>query len=130
MCLTKNGEQSPAQAGFTLIELLVVLAIISTLMALVSPAYFKNDTRARETVLRHNLAAMRHALDDYRGDHGRSPATLQALVAARYLREIPLDPVLGKRDGWVAKPAEGGGVGDVASAAPGKSLDGSSYASW
>lgn len=124
---TNNGE---AARGFTLIELLVVMSIIGALMALIGPNYFKQQDRARETVLRHNLAALRQAIDDYRADHGANPATLQELVAGRYLRELPLDPIAGRRDGWQAKPAEEGGVGDVASGAPGTGLDGSRYGSW
>ncbi|BBH11638.1 prepilin-type N-terminal cleavage/methylation domain-containing protein [Chromobacterium haemolyticum] len=124
---TNNGK--PAR-GFTLIELLVVMSIIGALMALVGPSYFKHNDRARETVLRHNLAALRQAIDDYRADHGANPSALQDLVGGRYLRELPLDPVAGRRDGWQTKPAEEGGVGDVASGAPGVGLDGSSYGSW
>lgn len=124
---TNNGE---AARGFTLIELLVVMSIIGALMALIGPNYFKQQDRARETVLRHNLAALRQAIDDYRADHGANPAALQELVAGRYLRELPLDPIAGRRDGWQAKQAEEGGVGDVASGAPGTGLDGSRYGSW
>ena len=122
-----NGR--PAR-GFTLIELLVVMSIIGALMALVSPSYFKNNDRARETVLRHNLAVLRQAMDDYRADHGANPSALQDLVSNRYLRELPLDPILGQRDGWQTRPAEDGGIGEVSSGAKGAGLDGSDYGSW
>ncbi|WP_374423804.1 type II secretion system protein [Chromobacterium sp.] len=122
-----NGR--PAR-GFTLIELLVVMSIIGALMALVSPSYFKNNDRARETVLRHNLAVLRQAMDDYRADHGANPSALQDLVSNRYLRELPLDPILGQRDGWQTRSAEDGGIGEVSSGAKGAGLDGSDYGSW
>ena len=83
----------------------------------------------RETVLRHNLRAIRLAIDDYRADHGVNPEGLEKLVSGKYLRELPLDPLTGKRDSWKTQAAEEGGVADV-KAAPGKGLDGSSYEAW
>lgn len=116
--------------GFTLIELLVVMAIIATLMTLVTPQYFRQHAKAQETVLRHNLSSIRQALDQYREDHGANPDSLQALVDKRYLREVPKDPLTGSRDTWQAKPSDEPGVGDVNSGAPGISKDGSAYADW
>lgn len=125
---TRNGKRGCA--GFTLIELMAVMAIVGALMSLVAPSFFKSNDRARETVLRHNLVAIRHAIDDYRADHGDNPDTLEILVSARYLREMPLDPVTGRRDSWKAQAGEAGGVNDVISGAKGKGLDGQDYASW
>lgn len=125
---TTSGKQ-PVR-GFTLIELLVVMAIIATLMTLVTPQYFRQHTKAQETVLRHNLSSIRQALDQYREDHGSSPASLQDLVSRRYLREIPLDPLTGKRDTWRLQTGEEQGLGDVHSGAPGQANDGSAYADW
>lgn len=119
-----------ASAGFTLIELLAVMTILGALMSLVAPSFLKSNDRARETVLRHNLQAIRHALDDYRADHGGNPDTLDALVSARYLRELPMDPVTGRRDSWLPQRGEAAGVSDVISGAKGKGLDGIDYASW
>ncbi len=117
-------------AGFTLIELLAVMTIIGALMSLVAPSFLKSNDRARETVLRHNLQAIRHALDDYRADHGGNPDTLDALISARYLRELPMDPVTGRRDSWMPQRGDEPGVNDVISGAKGKGLDGIDYASW
>lgn len=125
---TKTGRRGCA--GFTLIELMAVMAIIGALMALVAPSFFKSNDRARETVLRHNLQAIRHALDDYRADQGGNPDSLDALVTAKYLRELPMDPVTGRRDSWLPQTGEALGVNDVVSGAPGKGLDGLDYARW
>jgi general secretion pathway protein G len=116
--------------GFTLIELLVVMAIIGSLMAIVAPNYLKQDDRAKETVLRHNLKTMRQALDDYRSDHDENPDSLSTLISAKYLRELPVDPIVGKNDLWVIEEGEASGVVDVRSAAKGVASDGSDYASW
>lgn len=116
--------------GFTLIELMVVMAIIATLMTLVVPQYFRQHAKAQETVLRHNLVSIRKALDQYREDKGSGPESLQALVSGRYLREVPIDPITGKRDTWKLQPGEDEGLGDVSSGAPGKAADGTDYGTW
>jgi len=126
--LTNSGKRH--SRGFTLIELLVVMAIIATLMTLVTPQYFRQHTKAQETVLRHNLASMRQALDHYREDQGKSPDALEELVSRRYLREIPLDPLTGKRDTWRLQSDDEQGLGDVHSGAPGQANDGVAYADW
>jgi general secretion pathway protein G len=43
---------------------------------------------------------MREAIDDYTLDKQRPPQSLQDLVDAGYLRELPIDPITFKRD-WV-----------------------------
>ena len=119
--------------GFTLIELLVVMAIISTLLAVAIPRYFHSEDRARETALRHDLTVMREAIDRHYGDTGRYPASLQELVAKRYLRRVPADPITGSPETWVVVPPanrDQGAVYDVASGAPGIARDGTPYAQW
>jgi general secretion pathway protein G len=118
--------------GFTLIELLVVMAALGLLLALAAPRYYEHVDRAREVVLKNNLAAMRQAVDRFRGDRGRYPEGLAELVRLRYLREVPLDPITDRTDSWLVVPPPGQpkGVYDVHSAATGKARDGSVYASW
>ena len=116
--------------GFTLIELLVVMAIIAGLLALAAPRYFQHVDRAKETVLKSDLASMRDALDKFFADTGRYPANLEELVARRYLRKVPPDPVTESTASWLviapADPAQGG-VYDVKSGAPCTTLDGRPY---
>lgn len=119
--------------GFTLIELLVALAIIALLLTLVTPRYFGSIDRAEEATLRQDLALMRDAIDKHFADHGQYPAALEELVAKRYLRHIPVDPVTRSAATWVAVPPQDkalGGVFDVKSGAPGTGRDGSPYGAW
>jgi general secretion pathway protein G len=116
--------------GFTLIELMVVMAIIGALLALAAPRYFKHVDHAKETVLKSDLASMRDALDKFFADTGRYPANLEELVARRYLRKVPPDPITESSASWlVVAPTdpELGGVYDVKSGAAGVTLDGQPY---
>jgi general secretion pathway protein G len=117
--------------GFTLVEMLVVMAIVALLLALAMPRFAQSVDRGRETVLRHDLRAMRDAIDRYHGDRSRWPASLDELVEQRYLRAMPVDPVTDSATTWRAVPAPGGsGVHDVKSGSPAQALDGTAYADW
>jgi general secretion pathway protein G len=73
-------------------------------------------------VLKENLVVMRDALDKHYADAGKYPRSLDELVAKRYLRAIPADPITQSPSTWVAVPPndpQKGGVYDVRSAAKG-----------
>jgi len=120
--------------GFTLVEVLVVMAIVATLLSLVAPRYFDTLERSRETLLRHDLAVVRDAIDKYYSDKGIYPDTLDDLVQQRYLRNIPEDPITQSMDTWVyippADPNAQGTLYDIQSGAEGVALDGSLYSQW
>lgn len=130
-------EQRTSHAhGFTLIELLVVMAALGLLLSIAAPRYVEHVDRAREVVLKQNLNGIRDAIDKFYADRARYPADLQELVAQRYLRAMPLDPVTDRTDSWLVVGAGqqassvSGTVYNVHSGAPGKALDGTAYASW
>jgi general secretion pathway protein G len=121
--------------GFTLIELLVVMAVIASLLAIAVPRYFHSVDRSKESVLRQNLRTTREAIDRFYGDLGRYPETLEELVAKRYLRALPFDPVAESDSTWILVPpppdaALGGRVYDLKSAAHGAASDGRAFAEW
>jgi general secretion pathway protein G len=108
--------------GFTLVELMVVLTVIALLLSIVVPDYVGRTRRAEEAVLHENLTALREALDKHYADAGRYPQSLDDLVAKRYLRSIPKDPMTQSASTWIAVPPtdrEKGGVYDVHSGAKG-----------
>jgi general secretion pathway protein G len=122
-----------AERGFTLVELLVVMAIIATLLSIAAPRYFHSVEKSREAVLHQNLALTREALDKYYGDNGRYPDSLDDLIAKKYLRSLPADPITGDATTWLIIPPddpEKGGVFDIRSGAPGNARDGSEYKDW
>lgn len=106
----------PVQArrhGFTLIELLVVLAIVSMLLSLAVPRYFKTIDNAKETLLVDNLRQTRAILDKFYGDTGRYPESLDELVDKAYLKQVPIDPVTGSSSTWVVVSPRGTVPGKV-----------------
>jgi len=73
---------------------------------------------------------MRDALDKFFADTGRYPANLEELVARRYLRKVPPDPITESSASWlVVAPADSslGGAYDVKSGASGVTLGGQPY---
>ena len=126
------------QRGFTLIELLVVMFIISVLLAIAVPVYQKSIVRSKETVLRHNLNAIRNMIDEYTVDKQKAPDSLQDLVSEGYLRQVPQDPMTNSDQTWktvMEDTAVGGSAGspglfDVHSGSDKKALDGTNYADW
>jgi general secretion pathway protein G len=119
--------------GFTLIELLVVMAVLGLLVSLAAPRYFQSIDKARESTLRENLMQFRQAIDRHFGDTGKYPASLEDLVAKKYLRRIPADPLTDRTDTWIVVAPDdraSGIVFDVKSGAKGQGRDGTQYASW
>ncbi|WP_431476898.1 type II secretion system protein [Massilia eburnea] len=119
--------------GFTLIELLVVLGIIALLLTLAVPRYFPSVDKTKETILADNLRSTRAIIDQYYGDTGRFPDSLEQLVEKKYLRALPIDPITEKNDGWTIVPPDDvgkGGVADIKSGAPGNDRSGKPYSEW
>jgi general secretion pathway protein G len=131
------GKHSRAP-GFTLIELMIVISIILILISIAVPIYNSSIIRAREAVLRDDLYTMRSVIDQYTMDKQRAPQSLEDLVSAGYLKQVPTDPFTGSRDTWVVVQEDvmlsvdqtQPGISDVHSGATGTGSDGSAYSSW
>src|SRR4051812_5589611 len=124
--------------GFTLIELMIVISIILILISIAVPMYNQSILRSKEAVLRQDLFAMRSVIDQYTMDKGKAPQSLDDLVQAGYLREIPLDPFTNARDTWQTQAEDvllsvnqdEPGISDVHSGASGTGTDGAAYSTY
>ena len=119
--------------GFTLIELLVVLGIVALMLTLAVPRFFPRIDKARETILADNLLNTRATIDQFYGDTGRYPESLEELVEKKYLRAVPLDPIAESSADWIMiAPPEGGNgkLYSIKSGAPGNDRSGKPYADW
>jgi len=74
------------EKGFTLIEILIVMVILGLLAALVGPRMFGQERKARQRTAKMQITDLEVALDIYRLEVGRYPATEEGLQA---LRENP-----------------------------------------
>ena len=132
-----RGPAAMRTRGFTLLELLLVMVLLALMAALAAPLVTGGIQRARESTLKSDLHTLRKAIDDFHADNGAYPKELDELVARRYLRRIPPDPVTEKRDTWVlvraeegGKAGQGPGIVDVKSGSPEQASDGSYFKDW
>lgn len=100
-----NRLRQHAASGFTLIELMIVMTIIMILAGMAAVRYDKSIQRAKQAALLHDTSVMREAIEQYTLDKQQSPQSLDDLVSAGYLHEIPVDPVTGTRD-WVTQTCD------------------------
>jgi general secretion pathway protein G len=134
--LTAHRSLLLTALGFTLLELMIVISIIIILASVALPQYQKTIMHARETVLRDDLFKMRSLLDQYAADKGKLPQSLDDLVSAGYLRDIPKDPITDNKD-WSVETGEdpystegSSGVTNVRSSSGDVSTEGTPYSEW
>jgi general secretion pathway protein G len=132
-----RGSRRNRTRGFTLLELMIVISMIMILMSVAVPIYNQSIVQARESVLRSNLATLRSVISQYTLDKQKAPQSLDDLVTAGYLRQIPIDPMT-KQPNWepkeedvlMAVDQQDPGIDDVHSASSGIASDGTSYSTW
>jgi general secretion pathway protein G len=121
------------ESGFSLLELMIAMFIMVILLSVALPTYQRSVQHAKETVLKENLWQMRKAIDQYASDKGKYPQSLNDLVEGKYLREMPVDPMLEKAE-WKEvmgedplNPDAGEVLKDVKSMAEGVDSNGNAY---
>jgi general secretion pathway protein G len=123
--------------GFTLIELMIVISIILILVSISIPIYNQSILRAKESVLRQNLFTLRSVISQYTLDKQKAPQSLDDIVQAGYLKQIPKDPMTGEanwqveqEDVLLAIDQQEPGISDVHSASNASSTEGTAYSTW
>jgi general secretion pathway protein G len=125
--------------GFTLIELMIVMSVILILVSVALPAYNQSIWRAKESVLKQNLFALRSVISQYTLDKQKAPQSLQDLVTGGYFKQIPNDPMTGRSDTWTVEEEtdtiltvdqQEPGIFDVHSGSTAVGLDGTAYNTW
>jgi len=115
----------------------VALALIAALVVSCGglPGRKASERSGREVRLRDDLMAMRKAIDLYAADHAKLPKSLDDLVKAGYLRQIPEDPMTKKPD-WRLITGEDPnrrgetGIIDIRSSSTERSIEGQPYSEW
>ena len=104
----------------------------------------EREHHAREAAMQHDLMEMRKAIADFRADKQRGPHSIEELKTAKYLRDIPKDPLTNAMDWRVttativqnddfastAAPSAEPEVIDVHSRAPGRDASGKLYSEY
>ncbi len=111
LVLRRRRPFSNPQAGFTLLELMIVISILVILAMIAVATYQKTVLAAKEATLREDLFQMRKMIDQYYADKAKLPQSLDDLVSAGYIREIPIDPMTDQRD-WQQEFGEDPGSTD------------------
>jgi len=65
------------------------------------PSYVTSPRESRERVLRQDLFTMNSILSQYTLDNHKRPQSLDDLVAAGYLKQVPTDPMTERNDTWI-----------------------------
>ena len=115
---------------------MIAMFIMIILLSVAVPVYQRSVQHARETVLKENLWQMRRAIDQFAADKGRLPKSVEELVENKYIREVPVDPILEKAE-WkevqgedTNSPDSEQGLKDVKSLAEGQDTDGKEFAEY
>ncbi len=126
------------ERGFTLIELMIVISMILILVSISVPAYNQSILRAKESVLKQDLFQLRSLISQYTLDKQKAPQSLDDLVQAGYIKQIPMDPMTGSNSTWtvdqedtvMSVDQQEPGISDVHSGAAQPSSDGTAYSTW
>jgi general secretion pathway protein G len=121
-----------------LIELMIVISLILILVSISIPVYNQSILRAKESVLKQDLFQLRSLISQYTLDKQKAPQSLDDLVQAGYIKQVPTDPMTGSNSTWTVDQEDSlmsvdqqdPGISDVHSGASQNSSDGTSYTTW
>ena len=136
---SRSASKTNRSRGFTLLELMIVISIMLILVSIAVPQYTSSIKRARESVMRQDLFTLRSLISQYTLDKQKAPQSLDDLIQAGYMKQIPVDPMTGQAD-WAVEQAEDtisspdqqdeGGIDDVHSSSTQIGTNGTAYNTW
>jgi len=116
---------------------MIVISMILILVSIAIPFYNQSILRAKESVLRQDLFTLRSVISQYTLDKQKAPQSLDDLVQAGYMKQIPSDPFTSQpnwqveqEDVLLAVDQQEPGISDVHSASNQTSSEGTAYSSW
>jgi general secretion pathway protein G len=126
------------QYGFTIIELVAVMTILALLATVGVVGVRRHYKTAREAVLKEDIFELNDCLNQYMADRGSYPTKIKELRDYGYVREIPVDPMTGSSDTWVAEfespspedPDAEIGILRIRSGSTDTTVDGVPYSDW
>ncbi|MCR5834018.1 MAG: type II secretion system GspH family protein [Selenomonadaceae bacterium] len=83
------------QKGFATLEVILMVMVIGILAAIAVPRFTSVTTAANTAKIQADLSTIDTAIAVYQMEYGSDPATVDALVNAKYLQAKP-DPPTGK----------------------------------
>ena len=81
--------------------MLSLVGFVLLAAALFFPCYVTSPRETHARILQQDLFIMREIISQYTLEHHRCPQSLDDLVAAGYLKQMPVDPMTGRSDTWV-----------------------------
>jgi general secretion pathway protein G len=84
-----------------------LIALVLLAAKLLLPSYVTSLQQAlqqeRDGIVQQDLFAMRTVIRQYTLDKNERPHSLDDLVVAGYLKNVPTDPTTGRKDTWVVE---------------------------
>jgi general secretion pathway protein G len=115
---------------------MVVIIIVMIVMGIAIPMYNHSILVAKERVLRDDLNTLRKSIVEYTRDKQKAPQSIDDLVTAKYLKQLPKDPM--SDTGWeveedqvlLSVDQQDPGVTGVHSASNAIGSNGIAYSQW
>jgi general secretion pathway protein G len=91
-----------------LLVTLVIVLVALVAAALIVPCISVDSVpKMREAVLRNDVFQIHVLISQYTLDLHKRPQSIDDLVTAGYLKHVPIDPLTGRTDTWVAEWSTG-----------------------
>jgi general secretion pathway protein G len=86
-----SGRLQRDSRGFTLIEMMVAISIMVILLSIAMPLFSVSIRQAKENNFKQNLETLNQVIFQYTLDKQKAPKSLEDLVTAGYIKEVPKD---------------------------------------